>query len=66
MNEQELRDKVFKLITQKDKLERPKKWLAYRLVLESVEFWHGSKDRLHRRLRYDLINGFWQHKKLQP
>ncbi len=66
VDEQELRDRVFKLINQKEKLERPKRWKAYHFVLESIEFWHGSMDRFHKRLRYDLINGFWQHKKLQP
>lgn len=66
VNERELRDRVFKLINQKEKLGRPKRWQAYYFVIESIEFWHGSIDRLHKRLRYDLINGSWYHKKLQP
>lgn len=36
------------------------------LTTESIEFWQGNKDRFHKRLRYDLINGVWQYQLLQP
>ncbi|MHA6804702.1 pyridoxine 5'-phosphate oxidase C-terminal domain-containing protein [Salinifilum ghardaiensis] len=37
-------------------------------VPQAVEFWHGSPDRLHRRLRYDRTPGTaaWTHQRLQP
>lgn len=66
INEQELRAKVLKLVRSNDKIERPDKWHAYHLALESIEFWHGSKDRFHKRLRYDLVNGSWHYQKLHP
>jgi len=65
-DEKELRDKILKLIHSKSKIERPKEWNAYYLILETIEFWQGSKDRFHKRLRYDLVNNSWQHQKLQP
>lgn len=46
---------------------RPARWTGYRLVSESTEFWYGSPDRLHRRLRYDREQGVdWSWQRLQP
>jgi pyridoxamine 5'-phosphate oxidase len=48
---------------------RPERWSGYRLLPETVEFWHGSPDRLHRRLRYDRVpapHRAWTHQRLQP
>lgn len=47
---------------------RPATWTGYRLVPHGVEFWYGSPDRLHRRLRYDRASdtGAWSHQRLQP
>ena len=61
-----LKDAVRKLINTQGTIERPEGWRAYHLALESIEFWHGSKDRFHKRLRYDLLNGAWRHQRLQP
>ncbi len=50
-------------------LTRPAEWTGYRLVPDSVEFWHGSPDRLHRRLRYDrspVATAPWTWQRLQP
>ncbi|GAB2753412.1 phenazine biosynthesis FMN-dependent oxidase PhzG [Salinifilum aidingensis] len=49
-------------------ISRPEEWTGYRLVPQAVEFWHGSPDRLHRRLRYDRTAGTaaWTHQRLQP
>ncbi|MDO9353387.1 MAG: pyridoxal 5'-phosphate synthase [Solirubrobacteraceae bacterium] len=48
-------------------IERPAEWGGYRLLAERVEFWHGSPDRLHRRLEYRLGGaGEWTHRRLQP
>ena len=46
--------------------ERPADWGGFRLVPEEVEFWHGEANRLHRRLRYTLVDGVWRHEHLQP
>ena len=65
-DEKMLRDKIHKLMNRKGIIERPEEWHAYHLILESIEFWHGGQDRFHKRLRYDLMNGFWYYQKLQP
>ena len=49
-----------------DDVPRPPTWAAYRLVPDSVEFWHGSRDRMHRRLRYLAADGGWQVDRLEP
>ena len=65
-NEDALKEQVFGLINAKNKIERPENWIAYHLILESIEFWQGSKDRFHKRLRYDLTDGSWHYCRLQP
>ncbi|WP_285115176.1 pyridoxal 5'-phosphate synthase [Leifsonia sp. fls2-241-R2A-40a] len=45
---------------------RPEHWYGYRVVPSTIEFWHGSPDRLHRRLRYDRGDGGWSVLRLQP
>ncbi|MFG6474928.1 pyridoxal 5'-phosphate synthase [Microbacterium sp. P06] len=49
-----------------DDVPRPSEWLAFRLVPETVEFWHGSRDRMHRRLRYVTNGSGWRTERLQP
>jgi len=65
-DEVSLREQVSQLIQSGEKIERPAKWHAYYLAVESIEFWHGSKDRFHQRLRYDLVDQAWHHQRLQP
>jgi len=65
-NEQSLRTEVLKLLTQSEPIPRPETWHAYHITIESIEFWHGSKDRFHHRLRYELNSNTWQHISLQP
>jgi pyridoxamine 5'-phosphate oxidase len=45
---------------------RPSTWGGYRLDPDLIEFWHGSPDRLHRRLLYVKADGRWTHRRLQP
>lgn len=47
-------------------IPRPDGWGGYRLVAESIEFWHGNRDRLHRRLRYTRDGDGWSSERLQP
>jgi pyridoxamine-phosphate oxidase len=64
---QELRARTAALAESATSLPRPEGWAAYRLVPEWIEFWHGSPDRLHRRLRYDRgADGQWGFQRLQP
>lgn len=68
-DEEALRERARKLIESGDSVERPAEWTGYRLVPQNMEFWCGSPDRLHRRLRYDRSFesvGEWTHQRLQP
>jgi dihydrophenazinedicarboxylate synthase len=47
-------------------LRRPPHWGGFRLDPDLIEFWHGSPDRLHRRLLYVKQEGRWAHRRLQP
>jgi len=47
-------------------LRRPPAWGGFRLDPDLIEFWHGSPDRLHRRLLYVKQEGRWTHQRLQP
>ncbi|RPE84342.1 pyridoxamine 5'-phosphate oxidase [Curtobacterium sp. PhB137] len=49
-----------------DAVPRPAGWVAWRLEPDVVEFWHGSRDRMHRRLQYVLADGAWSATRLQP
>ena len=65
-DEVSLRLAIAKLVHQSKKIERPETWHGYHIAIETIEFWHGSQDRFHNRLRYDLKDGAWGHQKLQP
>lgn len=49
-----------------DPIPRPEGWGGYLLAPETIEFWHGSRDRLHRRLRYTQDAAGWSSERLQP
>ncbi len=65
-DEEYLHEAFVKLTKQPEAIIRPKTWHAYHLAIESIEFWLGSKDRFHNRLRYNLDNEVWLYQKLQP
>ena len=65
-DERSLRERAERLGRSDEPIPRPADWGGYRLLPEEIEFWHGSPDRLHRRLRYDLIDGTWSSTRLQP
>jgi dihydrophenazinedicarboxylate synthase len=64
-DESELRARAAAL-TEGGEIARPQGWGGYRLVIEQIEFWHGSPDRLHRRLQYHREGGDWTAMRLQP
>lgn len=65
-DEEALRARAQELIESDEPLTRPEGWCGYRLVPERIEFWHGSADRLHRRLLYERAGESWRHRRLQP
>jgi pyridoxamine 5'-phosphate oxidase len=44
----------------------PDFWGGFRVVPETVEFWHGRPDRLHDRLRYRRADDGWVVERLSP
>lgn len=62
----ELREAASSLAHQTEPLRRPARWGGYRLDPDLIEFWHGSPDRLHRRLLYVKDGERWTHQRLQP
>ncbi len=62
----ELRARFDAVIAGEDPICRPAGWVAWRIVPASIEFWHGNRDRLHRRLRYDRAADGWTAGRLQP
>jgi pyridoxamine-phosphate oxidase len=62
----ELREVADSLAKSAEPLHRPARWGGYRLDPDLIEFWHGSPDRLHRRLLYAKSDGAWTHRRLQP
>lgn len=65
-DEEALRAYARQLAEAGEPLPRPLAWVGYQLAPTTVEFWHGSLDRLHRRLRYDRTEEGWGSIRLQP
>ena len=61
-----LRESAESLAADGEALSRPPHWGGWRLDPDLVEFWHGSPNRLHRRLLYIKSDGAWRHQRLQP
>jgi dihydrophenazinedicarboxylate synthase len=65
-NPEELRRAADEISSSDEPLLRPARWGGWRLDPDLVEFWHGSPDRLHRRLLFVKRDGTWSHRRLQP
>jgi pyridoxamine-phosphate oxidase len=65
-DEASLRTRFDAAVAGDDPIRRPENWGGYRLVAETVEFWHGRRDRLHRRLQYRRDAAGWSNQRLQP
>ncbi|MAW08121.1 MAG: pyridoxamine 5'-phosphate oxidase [Halobacteriovoraceae bacterium] len=64
----ELHDQYEKLnseLAEKD-LSCPEHWGGVEIIPFRIEFWHGHKNRLHRREVYELLNGEWEECLLSP
>lgn len=46
-------------------IPRPHYWRWLRLRPDAVTFWEGRPDALNRRLHYQLVDGVWQHTRIQ-
>ena len=48
------------------KIDRPKHWGGYEIVVDRVEFWQGRPGRVHDRARYQKVEGAWVKTRLSP
>jgi len=65
---QELLDRLAALELQYEgqPVPRPAHWSGFRVLPDMIEFWFGEPGRLHVRERFELINGEWQLRLLNP
>ncbi|MBJ7458774.1 MAG: pyridoxamine 5'-phosphate oxidase [Thermoleophilaceae bacterium] len=66
LDENVLTAQINDMISRGARLERPDRWVGYRIRPERFEFWQGGADRLHKRLEYTLFEENWSWRKLQP
>jgi pyridoxamine 5'-phosphate oxidase len=48
------------------RLRRPRRWVGFRVIPETIEFWEEAADRLHDRLRFNRRPGGWSVDRLSP
>jgi pyridoxamine 5'-phosphate oxidase len=48
------------------KIDRPKHWGGYEIVVDRVEFWQGRPGRVHDRALYQKVDGAWVKTRLSP
>ena len=65
-DENSLKEEVNTLIATERDIARPQAWHAYHLDIDEIEFWQGSPDRFHKRLKYTKENEQWIHERLHP
>lgn len=66
LDENVLNAQISDMISRGARLERPDRWVGYRIKPARFEFWQGGADRLHKRLEYTLSEENWTWKRLQP
>jgi pyridoxamine 5'-phosphate oxidase len=49
-----------------DDVPLPPHWGGFRVRPTAIEFWHGRRDRLHDRVRYELSGAGWSRQRLGP
>jgi len=49
-----------------DVLPKPANWGGYKVKPNLIEFWQGRTSRLHDRLRFSLVDGQWDLKRISP
>jgi pyridoxamine 5'-phosphate oxidase len=47
-------------------IPKPPHWGGFRVVPQEIEFWQGRPNRLHDRIRYQLVASDWRIARLAP
>lgn len=58
--------KIKEKFPNENKIPRPLFWGGFRVFPVTFEFWQGQPDRLHDRIRYNLIDDCWKIERLAP
>lgn len=66
LDENVMAKEINELISRGPKIERPDRWVGYRIRPDRFEFWQGGENRLHKRLEYTLSQETWTWRRLQP
>lgn len=61
-----LKTEAERLFVSGKKISWPPYWGGYELLPEMIEFWQGGKNRLHDRIRYQLVGSAWVKDRLAP
>lgn len=66
LDENVLNAQISDLVSRGPRIERPDRWVGYRIKPDRFEFWQGGQDRLHKRLEYTFTDETWNWRRLQP
>lgn len=66
IDENVMNKEISDLVSRGPRIDRPDRWVGYRIAPERFEFWQGGESRLHKRLEYTLSEENWTWRRLQP
>jgi pyridoxamine 5'-phosphate oxidase len=66
IDENVMNSQISDLVSRGPRIERPDRWVGYRIEPDRFEFWQGGESRLHKRLEYTLDEAGWHWRHLQP
>lgn len=67
LSREALDDRMTELLADESiKIERPKYWGGYEIVVDRVEFWQGRPGRVHDRVLFEKVSGIWLKSRLAP
>lgn len=65
-NLEQLEKKVLDKVLEKTRIIRPKDWSGFSIKPTRIEFMEFKKTRFHNRKLYEIENGEWNMKQIQP
>jgi pyridoxamine 5'-phosphate oxidase len=65
-NLEQLEQRVLEKVSEKTQITRPKNWGGFSIKPIRIEFMEFKKTRFHDRKLYEIKNGKWNMKEIQP